>query len=143
MTLYMATRGFPGRARPRVLIAEDDGELRQLMARSLAEDGYEIDEALSGLELLALLARPCRRYDVVVSDIRMPGLSGLEVLDDLRTHREFKDSTVAVILVTAFPDLQVRAEAGRLQATLLEKPVDLDELRDTVADLVDPTQLVS
>ena len=113
------------------------------MATSLAEDGYEIDEALSGLELLALLARPCGRYDVVVSDIRMPGLTGLEVIDDLRAHREFKDSRVAVILVTAFPDLQARAEAGRLQATLLEKPVDMDELRDRLADLVDPTQLVS
>jgi DNA-binding response OmpR family regulator len=126
-----------------VLIAEDDAELRQLMAKSLAEDGYEIDEASTGFELLVLLARPGGHYDIVVSDIRMPGLTGLEVIDDLRAHREFKDSMVAVILVTAFPDLQARAEAGRLQAMLLEKPLDMDELRNAVADLIDPTQIVS
>ncbi len=134
---------FSGRKRHRVLIAEDDDALRQLMARTLADDGYEVDEAMSGFELLALLARPGGDYDVVVSDVRMPGLTGLEVIDELRSHPELRDANLPVILVTAFADRQTRAEAGRLQAILLEKPLDLDALRSNVADLADPTQLVS
>jgi len=136
-------RGARGRARPRVLIAEDDDDLRELMVLSLAEDGYEIDEASSGHELLALLAHPSGHYDVVVTDIRMPGLSGLDVIDDLRAHRAPRDWAVGVIMLTSFPDLPTRAEAHRLQAVLLEKPLDMEELRDAVADLIELTQVGS
>ena len=131
--------GFGGRRQVRVLIAEDDEALRQVIARVLADEGYAIDEAKNGFELLAMLMRAADAYDVVVSDIGMPGLTGIDVIDELRAHPTLKGASIPVILVTAFADTQTRAEADRLRALLLEKPVDMDELKDAVADLVEPT----
>jgi DNA-binding NtrC family response regulator len=136
--------GHGARARrKRVLVAEDDDGLRELMARALEEDGYEVDEAMSGFELSGLLARPGNRYDLVVSDLRMPGQSGLEAIEESRTNQASANLGVPVILVTAFADRQTWVEAGRRQAVLLDKPLDMDTLRCWAANLLGSSQLVS
>lgn len=118
--------------RPRVLLAEDDDALRGLLARVLRGDGYEVVEARDGFELFeqieAAVATGGRRnpsVSLIVSDIRMPGLSGLEVLSILRCGFW----RVPVILLTAFGDEQVEAEARELgAAALMSKPFDLGDL---------------
>ncbi len=115
----------------RVLIAEDDDEMRDMLASSLRKDGYEVIEASSGaaaLEEIAMLlfrgeAMP---VDVIVSDERMPGLLGLEVLAGLREARW----RTPFILITGFGDAQTHQKAEQLGASaILDKPFDLDELK--------------
>jgi DNA-binding response OmpR family regulator len=136
----------PGRRRseerpPRVLLAEDDAELRRFLATTLRRDGYEVIEAKNGDELLSLIGsqilspldRPA--IDLVVSDIRMPGQSGLRVLASLRRA----DWGTPVVLITAFGDRETHEEARRLGAVaVFDKPFDIDDLRTVVMNVIGP-----
>jgi DNA-binding response OmpR family regulator len=117
----------------KILIAEDDKEMRRLLQRALARDGHDVDVVGSGDELLhrlgtAELSRHRARPDLVVSDVRMPGLSGLEVLSGLRDARW----DTPMILMSAFGDPALEASARRLGAVLFHKPFDVDDLRTAV-----------
>ncbi|WP_437276663.1 response regulator [Sorangium sp. So ce375] len=130
-------RVHPGAPPVRVLLAEDDRELRLLLATSLRRDGYEVLEARDAKHLLELMGEALASgdgapIDVVVSDIRMPGTSGLELLAGLRRD----DWATPVVLITAFGDPETHAEAYRLGAdAVLDKPLDLDDLRLVVQTL--------
>jgi CheY-like chemotaxis protein len=112
-----------------VLLAEDDSELRSLVAWSLEDHGFVVHSAADGSEMLELLEASARDEiplpDVLVMDVRMPTYNGLEVLRALRLSRW----DVPVVLVTAFPDEQTLEAAKQLGATCtLSKPVDMDDL---------------
>jgi two-component system response regulator FlrC len=115
----------------RVLVVDDDDEMRSLLRRSLEFDGHHVTERDRGTQVLkALREAP---FDLVILDNRMPGLNGLELLPALR--REFP--YVPVLLVTAFGGRQVASNALRLgAASYLEKPFRLGQLRDAIAGLV-------
>jgi CheY-like chemotaxis protein len=120
----------------RVLLAEDDDQLRCLLASVLREDGHEVIEAGDGLELLAtmesLLADAhASRNLVIVADVNMPGLTGLDVLAIIRcAHLK-----IPFCIITAFADPETRAEAFDLSAAaVLDKPVDIDVLRSAVVE---------
>ncbi len=107
--------------------------MRALMATTLRSDGYSVVEARDGAELLEILrdaledARRCP--DILVTDIKMPHLSGLGVLQALRRARVH----LPVILVTAFADESMHTVARRLGAIgVLQKPFDVDDLRTVV-----------
>jgi DNA-binding response OmpR family regulator len=123
---------------PRILVAEDDVEVRCLVAAALREDGYEVVEALDGGRLLVQVAAAYGRHgrkvacDVIVSDIRMPVCSGLEVLEGLRKAQ----CTTPVILMTAFGDEATREYVTSLRAVLFDKPFDVDDLRTAVMNLL-------
>jgi CheY-like chemotaxis protein len=117
--------------RPRVLLAEDDPDLREVIATSLQRGGFEVLEAKDGLSFLDMVGpwlfgpelRP--PADLIVSDVRMPGISGLSVLDGIR----HVSPALPFILITAFPDPETRAEAERLNATfVLDKPFEMQAL---------------
>jgi CheY-like chemotaxis protein len=117
----------------RVLLAEDDPELRALLAAELRADAHEVVEACDGVELMALVEEQSfggtPGHAVVVTDIRMPHLSGLDVL----AAYPLTCRSVPFILITAFGDDRTRAEAHALGAScVLEKPLDLTDLRDAV-----------
>ena len=126
---------MPKDARPRrVLLAEDDAEMRKLLAASLRDDGYEVSEVASGTELCRVLAPQlvhpdADRYHVIVSDIRMPGTSGLEVLEGLSALAELPP----MILVTAFGDPETHRQVRELGAVMLDKPFEIDDLLNEVA----------
>lgn len=122
----------PGR---RLLLAEDDDALRDLLAEWLRLDGYEVLEARDGRELRAyvddciFLDRPGPRVGAVVSDIWMPGMDGLHLLSYLQEL----PCDLPTILVSAFADDQVRRAARDLGAhTVLGKPVSFDTLKHSV-----------
>ena len=123
--------------RARVLVAEDDAALRDLLVSALSDDGYEVIEARDGVDLLRQLANldsdgTDLPVDVVVSDVRMPGTSGLEALTILRRFSR----SLPVVLITAFGDIATHAEAERLgAAAVFDKPFDIDALRATVSAL--------
>ena len=118
-----------------VIVGEDDAEMRRLVVQALRRDGYEVGEAADGTTLLELLrdrATRGERTDLVISNIRMPGCTGLQVLERLRTA----DDRVPVILMTAFGDDETRALAERRGAMLFDKPFLLDDLRKAVGHLL-------
>jgi CheY-like chemotaxis protein len=121
----------------RILLAEDDGEMRDLLIEVLEADGYEVMGTSDGLELLTnldegapqALNRPVEGVDMIITDIRMPWVNGLDVLRILRE----RDREVPVLLITAFGDERTHGEAHRLGASaVLDKPFDVDVLRDVV-----------
>ena len=121
--------------RIRILLAEDDADLRQLLASELAADGYEVEEVADGRQFADWLARwsdPDERDDschVIISDIRMPGHSGLDIL--ARLHR--LQSKLPVIIITAFGDSATRRLAASLGAVaVFGKPFDVDDLRTAI-----------
>jgi len=116
----------------RVLLAEDSTDVRELLKTALELDGYEVVGFPDGTSLVDYLGDALRPHadtavpDIIISDIRMPGFSGIDVLAALRRA----DLEVPVILITAFGDEEVDAEARRLgAASLFTKPFDLDDLR--------------
>lgn len=123
-------RRGPDRDPPVVILAEDDDELRRLLMMKLARKGCTVLEAHNGMELAQLIVdralAPSARgsAEVVISDIRMPGVTGLEIVSMLRQV----DWVLPVILITAFGDVATHAEAARLGVRLFDKPVDLDVL---------------
>jgi DNA-binding response OmpR family regulator len=123
----------------RILLAEDDRDLRLLLATELRKQGYVVEEAASGhglLELLANMALRNETFDLIVTDIRMPGLTGLSIVEGLRHGLTEGTSSTPVILITAFGDEETHAEARRLGAVIFDKPFDIGEFRDCVARLV-------
>jgi CheY-like chemotaxis protein len=123
----------------KVLLADDDDALRTMLADVLRSDGYEVLEARDGVETLALLddslTDPRTRPDVIVADVRMPHLSGLGVLQELKRT----GLRVPVVMMTAFCPPSVEVVAKRLGALgVLTKPFDLDDLRTAVLNAHGP-----
>jgi len=122
----------------RLLLAEDDLELRKLLADVLRSDGHEVSEARDGNELLEMLSGSPRNaapepFALVISDVRMPGMTAFEVLS--RVQRALVDTPV--ILITAFGDQTTHLRAQRLGASrVFDKPFDFDDLRAAVHELL-------
>jgi CheY-like chemotaxis protein len=109
---------------PHILLAEDDSELRELLNFSLVRAGYSVTCCGNGLDLLESLLRP-QDFDLVISDLRMPALTGLEVLEYLHDIPQ----RPPFICMTAFGDAQTHESARQLgAAATIDKPFDLDEM---------------
>src|SRR5262245_61394208 len=101
--------GVPVRA-ARILLVEDDEGLRHALARALRESWQEVDEAATGEAALARLRNPeVEPFDVVLSDVRLPGADGLAVL---RAARE-RDPRTSVVLLTGHASIETAVEAMR------------------------------
>jgi len=131
--------GSDGKYQAHVLLADDDTDMRHMIARSLRRAGYSVVEVEDGTQLLEhlgddLLESRYQEPDLIVSDIRMPGVTGLEMLGNLRRS----DWAMPVVLITAFGDDQTHEESKRLGATLVDKPFELDELLHAVRAILPP-----
>lgn len=130
-------------AAPQVLLAEDDVELRRLLCDVLRKKGYAVTEAKSGDDLLACLWERSHGevpFDLIVSDVRMPGLTGLEVLEGLRDDFEPSIGETPVIFITAFGDAAVHEEARQMRAIVFDKPFDVDDLCLYAAEVLRQTR---
>ena len=113
---------------PRLLVVDDELHVRESLSHWFTEDGYDVEAAGSGAEALTLLGR--HSYDVIVSDIKMPKMDGLELLSRVRK----KDTDVAIILVTAYASVDTAVHALKEGAyDYLVKPFDPEELSRIVA----------
>ncbi len=119
----------------RVLVAEDDPEMRRLVVEALRKDGHSVAEANDGGALLSRLAETSERdpslssIDVIVTDVRMPVCTGLELLERLVEA----GLRVPCVLMTSFGDDETRRRASNAGALFLDKPLSLPALRDAVA----------
>ncbi|MCC6548036.1 sigma-54-dependent Fis family transcriptional regulator [Candidatus Sumerlaeota bacterium] len=106
----------------RILILDDEEKMAALIARSLVRSGYMADARTNAEQALEDLKR--EKYDVLVTDLRMPGLDGLEVL----TRAKKLDSEIEVILMTAYASVETVREAMKRGAVdYLEKPISAED----------------
>lgn len=123
--------------RPRLIVVDDDLAMRELLFDRLSAEGYRVSLASSAEEALDLIASgadlqgkpPC---ELLLTDQRMWGLSGLSMLSEMRAM----GWDTPLILMTAFPDISLRRLTGQLGAELLEKPFGLEQLSTLVARLL-------
>src|SRR5881296_3833775 len=112
----------------RILVVDDEAPVREVLTEYFATEGYAVEVAASGIE--ALVAIRDARADLVLLDVRMPGLDGIQVL---RRIRELTES-VPVIMVTANEDVGLAKETLRLGAfDYVAKPFDFEYLDRAVA----------
>lgn len=112
----------------RILVVDDEGAIRYSVSKTLQRIGYEVEEAASGEEALEMMIK--RDYEVVLTDIRMPGLTGVDLL------KRIKDTApdAIVILMTGYASLGTAVESLRLGAhDYLIKPSSSQDIRQSVA----------
>ncbi len=115
------------RFRHRLLLAEDDADLRWALASAFSRCGFAVCSVRDGAELLdritlSMLDEPVEQPPhIIVSDIRMPAFNGLSLIEGLRAH----GCDIPVILISAFSDEDIRERVGELgRSTFLPKPLD-------------------
>ena len=120
-----------------ILIVDDEESIRDILYRKLKAEGYYCDVAADGKE--ALRKASGKNFDLVLMDITMPGLSGMEVLSQLITERPH----ISVVMITAVVDTKTAVEAMKLGAyDYVTKPFDLDDLGMRVRRALERRRLV-
>ena len=121
----------------RILVVDDDDSLRRVLQAQLEQDGYSVVTAASAQQALSLLQ--LRGYDLVITDLRMPDISGIEVLK----HVKSQYPETVVIVLTAFGTVETAVEAMKAGAyDFLTKPVHPEELSLVVARALDHLRLI-
>src|SRR5260221_5313936 len=115
------------RKAPRLLIVDDDASQRSLLHSFLTSQGFDATPVTSGEEALQVLR--AGEFSMMISDVRMPGISGLETMRRARKEH----AVLPILLVTAYADIREAVGAMRDGAVnYLSKPMDLDELLASV-----------
>ena len=123
------SEGGTAQAPIRVLVIDDEAGVRRIFSRLLSRAEMDVTEACDGFEALAILEK--QRFDVILSDITMPGLSGVALLEAVRQ----RDLATQVIYATGNPSLETAMRAVELGAMrYLTKPIDHRVLVETVRE---------
>jgi len=113
----------------RILVAEDDEAVRALVARALTQDGHDTVVAADGGEALEVIHGEQGRFDLLLTDIKMPVMDGIALA--LSTARDHPDITI--LLMTGYADQRERAHGlDALIHDVLAKPFSLSDLRESV-----------
>jgi len=124
--------------KPRILLIEDDASTAASLQKVLCAEGYEVD--IAGRGDVGLAQAQGQHYDVVITDLRLPGLGGLELVAQLHAAKPKQ----AIILMTAHGTTETAIEATKLGACdYLLKPFEADELLDLIASSVASSRLMS
>ena len=122
---------------PKLLIVDDEESIRKILVRKFESLGYECATAANGEE--GVEKAKGAKFDAVLSDVKMPVMTGVEMIPVMRAM----DSTISVVLLTAFADVDVAVEALRCGAFDFElKPMEFDRLEKSVANAVERTRLL-
>lgn len=119
-----------------VLVVDDEPGIRELLAQILADEGYTVTTVATGEEALGALSREV--FDVVLLDVQLPGLDGLEILRQLKAS----GSRVPVVMISGHATVEQAAEAVREGAAdFLEKPLGLQRVLVTVGNVLERSKL--
>ncbi len=122
----------------KVLVIDDERSIREHLEMFLQEKGFEVFSAETGE--IGLQAFRDHQPDILISDIRLPGIDGLEVLRQVKSE----NSKVSAIMITAFHDMETTIQAMKLGAyDYIHKPLDIDELEVVIDKVVDNRRLSS
>ena len=122
----------------RIFILDDEEMIRDLLSETFAQAGYELDTAMNGREALLKLEKA--RFDLLITDLRLPDISGMEVLDEVRE----KYPEMGVIMITAFGSIKNAVRAMKSGAfDYITKPFNLDEIELVVGKYFDYQNLVA
>ena len=115
----------------RILFADDEEAMRQLVARAIAMDGHETVTAQDGAEALEILVRNNGQFDLLLTDIKMPVMDGIALA--LAAARDFPRLTI--LLMTGFADQRERASnLNAIVHDVITKPFAVADIRTAVAD---------
>jgi CheY-like chemotaxis protein len=119
---------------PKIMLVEDDNNLREIYGERLMAEGYEIVSACDGEEALALAIK--EKPDLIISDVMMPKISGFDMLDILRQTPETKNTKV--VIMTALSQMEDKERADKLGADkyLVKSQVTLEDVARVVHDLI-------
>src|SRR5262245_39734995 len=121
---------------PKILIVDDERSMRELLERVFQKEGYTVRVAEDGAIALEMIRTGV--FDLVLSDVKMPGLNGIELLTQCR---EFSPDTM-VLIMTAFATIDNAREAFKFGADdFIEKPFDIDELKLVVQKALEKSKL--
>ena len=129
--------GAPATSRPRCLVVDDEPRLRQVLSRLMESDGFDCEQAGSGVEALERLQK--QPASLVLTDLRMPQMDGLELLRHVRAL--YPDT--AVVMITAVADVETAVGCLAIGAMdYLTKPFHLDEVRARVSQALEKQRLI-
>ena len=114
----------------RILVVDDEENIRMLYQEELQEEGYEVVLASNGLEALEALAKE-GPFDLVTLDIRMPGMDGINTVREIK--EKYRD--ISVILVTAYGEYKQDFSTWASDAYIV-KSADLTELKATIKSII-------
>ncbi|ADY57559.1 response regulator receiver protein [Syntrophobotulus glycolicus DSM 8271] len=117
---------------PRILIVDDQVGIRRLLTEVFKDCGYEIETCASGVKALEIMSE--FKPDLLLMDVKMPGMNGIDVLKKIR---EENDRQIKVIMMTAYGDQEHINTAEELGVVgFIIKPFDINELREQIKDVL-------
>ena len=123
----------------RVLVADDSSVVRALYVACLERAGYEVVHCGNGREALQMVMN--YMPDAVLSDISMPELDGVQLIEEIRALDDDMLAAIPVVLITAWDDDDERARANKVGAAkILLKPVDAKDLREALEEAINTAQ---
>ncbi|MFK5957359.1 MAG: sigma-54 dependent transcriptional regulator [Lutibacter sp.] len=123
----------------KILLIEDEAAIRRVLKKIISEenDNYEVEEAEDGLVGLEMITK--NDYDLILCDIKMPKMDGMEVLEKVKKIK----SEIPIVMISGHGDLDIAVNAMRLGAfDYISKPPDLNRLLNTVRNALDRKELV-
>jgi CheY-like chemotaxis protein len=119
----------------KVMVVDDETNIRFVLKRMLEKGGYDVIEARNGIECLDLLSK--ERPDLIILDVMMPGMDGWETCARIKNDEKTKDITVSMLSVKKAHEDKINSLEDSLADWHISKPIDRDELISTVKWLLD------
>ncbi len=124
--------------KPKLLLVDDDKNTLEGLVKILTRDGFSVSGVFSGYEALSLLTR--KKFDIVITDMKLPGMGGLSLIHEVRKL----EVPIAIVVITAYSSEKTAAEATKCGADhYLTKPVNIEELKSILERLWERQQLMA
>jgi len=124
--------------KPKLLLVDDDKNALDGLVKILTHDGYPVSGVLSGYEALNLLSR--KNFDIIVTDMKLPGIGGLSLIHEIRK----KEESVSIVVITAYSSVKTAVEAIKCGADdYLTKPINIEELRLVLEKIWERQRLIA